>query len=725
LIKVEHPLSRLTHEDRSRPLSSIYSGSKHERLVQGGLGTIGQLLDDAMNGYAVLLALPTMGRQSQLAIQQRLVALSDSIGADGAVDWAGFDRRCGLEMQTDRGDRLELSVADRLRPVTALYLGSRGVRLHVGGLRTLGDLLEDRAEGFAKIYGISGAGRRTVALVSQRLGALEACADELGAVDWHQFDKLWGGEVLAVENRPQAKLLSHAVLARPIEVLRLGTKVRFLHEAGLHCLGDLCADGVATNLHRLRGISQRTAKVISERLSVICLSDAELDGPPDWDAIAEAWGFTLTPTAPVPDSAAFLSALPEVIEALLHEQKENIDRVILSERISQSHDDKLTLQAIGSKFGKTRQRVQQRQVDLLDALSDALINDDQSQITIHFRESFRGFWVRAALYLSGVEELDLRDFERGLETSWNLPAGQLTPFIPLAIAILAADVRMPKAGLELHPALETAPETVLSRPLSDFPFGRARAGLEGAGLTSLGLLLEAAKENRLPAGSVGRIALGILDGVGKALAVGTEDDVDAWATGLGLTALPSIEPQSGAAFFDCLDSALGTAAEVNATARRAGSIYRMRTCIPRRRRPTLSDIATQLSCHGPAIKKEETQLLARLHAQLLEGDLTDAKVIWRHGFLQFFAQAAKVHKSSGDDYDRFCNSLAQAFGLKLEDISERAEGLWAVLCLYPGGRRVRAHRNREAPTETVRLPAPAVQAPIGGVVVLRGFRRLH
>lgn len=522
---------------------------------------------------------------------------------------------------------------------------------------------------------------------------------------------------------PQA--LGNVVKARPVEVLRLGAKVHYLHQAGLHTLGDLLAEGVIGRLHSLPGIGPKTARLVPERLADILNSASENDGKPDWDGIAGAWGFDPTPDEPVGDSESFLAALPGVIATVVEAQESAMERLILSERISRGRSERITLEAIGNAFNVTRERVRQRQVRLLDTLSDALINDDQSSMPVHFRESFREFWVRAARHFENIAELDYPEFERGLEQVWGLPAGEIAPFMPLAVAILADGVRMPAPGPDLHPALATASQEVLDRPLQDFPFRRAREGLAAAGLFSLGLVLDAARENRLPPGRDGRVAIDILNGVGQALSAGPEGDADAWAAGMGLVALPRVEPADGAAFIDSLDEALAEAARVNATSGRAEQIYRLRTGVPRRRRPTLQDVADELKTYGPSVKREETVLLASLHTQLVEGDMTDASVVWRAGFLSLFSVAAKLHDFADRDYSHFCSSLGRRWNVDPDAVREKAEGLWAVLSLYPGGRRARVVVNKAAmPTRVVGEGRPPLPAP-GGVVVLRGFRRPH
>lgn len=513
--------------------------------------------------------------------------------------------------------------------------------------------------------------------------------------------------------------------SRPVEVLRIGTKAHYLHEAGLHTLGDLAANGIIERLQTLPGIGAKTVHLVMERLADIRQGATKDGGDVDWDGIAEGWGFNATPSVPVDCNRSFLAALPEVIAAVVDAHDRPMDRLILSERINRAPTDRMTLEAIGAAFNVTRERVRQRQVRLLDNLADSLINDDHSNMPVHFRESFRKFWVRAAQHFEKVAELEYHEFVRGLEEVWGIPSSQLAPFMPLVVAILADGVRIPPRGPDLHPALATVPKEILEKRLQDFPVRRAREGLERAGLDSFGLLLDAARENRLPPGRDAQIAIKILCGVGRALSEGPEAGADAWARGLGLLALPQVDPTDGLAFIDSLDQALAEAARANATSGRAEQIYRLRTSIPRRRRPTLQEVAVALSTHGPSVKREESVLLASLHTQLVEHNMTDAAVHWRPGFLSFFKIAAELYELAAGDYGRFCSFLAQRWTGDAHAVRDRVEGLWAVLSLYPGGRRVRVTVDRTEGPARERAGAIPPGGSLGGVVILRGFRRPH
>ena len=149
---------------------------------------------------------------------------------------------------------------------------------------------------------------------------------------------------------------------------------------------------------------------------------------------------------------------------------------------------------------------------------------------------------------------------------------------------------------------------------------------------------------------------------------------------------------------------------------RAAGIFQLRTSRPRAERPTLERIAQLLGGHGSTIKREETDLLNTLHAQLVAGDFLHSRVLFPPQFLAWWRRARYFFERSGADYDRFCGLLADEWGVPVSLVMPNAEGLWAVLTRYPSGRRTVSGRTRSVP-----LPA----AFTGGTIVLRGFRRAH
>lgn len=724
-------LGDICEAERERSVSVLALGPKTARLQQGGFTSLGAVLDDAVNDFAGLRLLPALGRRSVLQVQERIGGVLSCTGASGEVDWQAFSRLCGLGPSIETTPSPPLADPDRAVPVRKLHLGARTARLVAGGLTTAGCLVDDRAEGFRRVRQAPRLGEAAVGLVQRRLRTLDVCRDADGAVDWGKFNAVCSGQVVTPPQsppsmppdppKPDLPSFSATARARPVEVLRLGPKAKFLRQAGISTIGHLQRDGVLQRLPRLGGLGPGTVETIRNRLADLAASVDEA-GEPQWDEVAASWGYPVMPDHPLATGEAFLEAAPDVIARWIEAHDNEADRLILSARLVRSRKDRLKLDDLGRRLGLTRERVRQREKKLLDGLCDSLLADDQSRSPVQFSAEFRAWWERALSAYSDAATLTWPGFVSGLERAWGVPAARLMTILPLALAVLTdgGQVVPPRTPIPAR-LLEPLAPSLLRRPIRSFPVGRSLNDLEDAGCTSFGALLLAATENRLPQGRAGEVGSRILTAVASAVDSGGELDAHGFAVALGIPLLPPSPPRTASEFLSVFDSCAEAAVGLGRTTGRASRIWRIRTCQPSDKRPTLEKAAALLGTSGPNVKREETVLLASLNAQLVEEELVNAGVVWRREFLDRVAEAAAMHKQAGGDYTTFTVGLASRWDLDGGQIHDGAAGLWAVLSLYPNGWR-RAGRSRPYAV------APLAQAPqveSSGLIVLRGFRRAH
>lgn len=715
--------------DRRRSITVLALGTKTDRLQQGGLRTLGDVMDDAAADFVQLRRLPALGRRSVQLVQERLGVVASCVGPDGAVDWQAFSRLCGFALDGDASPAPQpLSPEDRAVPLKNLHLGARTGRIVAGGLTSLGHLSDDRDNGYSALKRAPRLGDAAVALVERRLRTLDACRRSDGRVDWDTFHGLCRGQVVTPPPGPppppppppQPPALSPSARARPVEVLRLGPKAKFLRQAGLSTIGHLQREGVSDRLSRLAGVGPGTAETIRTRLADLARS-VDGDGEPRWDSVAASWGYPITPQEPLPTGDVFVERASEVIAFWIAAHDHEADRLILSERLTRSREGRLKLEELSQRLGVTRERVRQREKKLLDGLCDALLADDQSRSPVQFSSDFCGWWRRAAQLLSENPSLTWPGFVSGLERAWGVPAARLTEILPLALAVLTdgGQIVPPRTQIPAR-LLEPLSPVLLRRPIRGFPVGRAANDLEDAGCTSFGALLLAAMENRLPQGRSGEIGARMLQAVAQA--VDREGDLDAsrLAAALDMPLIPAEPPASAEAFLQMFDSAVEVSLGLGRSTNRASDIWRVRTRHPAAIRPTLEEAGAQLDTWGPTVKREETLLLASLNEQLVEGELAGAGVVWRSEFLAFVAEAAAVRDEANGDFDAFIGLLSGQWVVSEAQLRSQTAGLWAVLSLYPNGRRtpVRRRRSQEAVAE-------AAETQPAGLIVLRGFRRVH
>lgn len=215
--------AEICSEDRLRPVTVLGLGGKTDRLRQGGLLSLGDVLDDALVDFPRLRQLPAIGEQSVRLVRERLGAVASCVRPGGAVDWEAFDRLCGLGSTGQVTSIPPLSDDDRGMPVKSLHLGVRTTRVIAGGLTSVGDLFDDRSAGYRRLKNAPRLGDAAVGLVDRRLRMIDVCRAANGSVEWATFDALCRGQVVTPPPPPRAPpTLAPGARRRPVEVLQIG-----------------------------------------------------------------------------------------------------------------------------------------------------------------------------------------------------------------------------------------------------------------------------------------------------------------------------------------------------------------------------------------------------------------------------------------------------------------------------------------------------------------------
>lgn len=518
--------------------------------------------------------------------------------------------------------------------------------------------------------------------------------------------------------------LNPRAMRTPIFALRIGVKTQLIAKSGYPTLEELIPQMLTggSALLRIPSVGRSTVSLIEKRVEAVRAA-ITINGEIDWDEFARAAGFPLVPDRDVENGSEFLAVFESVISEIIAAQGSDVDRLILSERLAKPREQQKTLQEIADLVGGlSRERIRQREAKLLGELSSALLYDDYEEMEIQFRSSFSAYWKTAAASFGDQTSVTLEGFITGLAQAWEVSAEQLLSHIPLVISILTSSSQIPVA-LRPRPGLDQrfyrgiAP-TVSAKPIERLALRKFVEDLRALQIDTIGQLIEAAKWNRLPTGRVGQV----VDRVLAALAMGLRDDgsIDwqEYSRYLELVILPSHDAADADAFITHLREDLEAILRRNGQSIRAADIFAQRTGWAQDRRPTLAQLAETMKSHGPSIKREETILLATLHEQLVDRDFTESSVYFRSDFLRRWREAHEMYEQSGKNFDRFCSLAVSQWGVSRSTIDGCGAGLWAVLNRYPHGRQMSPRGSRK-------IVEAQIAGSGGGLIVLRGFRRVH
>ena len=550
--------------------------------------------------------------------------------------------------------------------------------------------------------------------------------------------------------------LSDASHAAPVSSLRLDAVTAELADAGLNTLGALLSriEIEPRGIRGIPGLDRTAALNISQRLEALA-AFVDDEGNIDWEgfdpesgavppvsAIApqvsqepavqppasdDASGTEPVPSRKVKDGHGFIDSFPEVIDAIIRSRKHEADRLILTERLARQPHERKTLEQVAAAApgSLTRERIRQRERKILEQLAEALLYGRPARLGIAFRSSFTSYWRQAAEWFGQKDEVTFTTFMEGLQEAWNVPADRLFVHLPLIMSVLTSRATIPERmrnQMKLDPRVYRKLDDEARRiPLTKLATGKSTDKILEYGVETVGDLFDLVRAGRGPDPwtRAGKDITQAVAGLTDALAEDGSIDWSRYAQAMGLVRLPANDPSSAAQFLQNLADDIEVIIGTNAMPVRAVQIFRMRIAVPRASRLTLAEAAALLNTHGPGIKRVESLLLATLNDHLIDRDFTRSRAMYEPRFLDYWTDAALMHHACGGDFTMFCALVSERWEVSRQQVDGSAEIMWAVLNEYPGGRPA---MKRTRPEHL--LPENVQRSP-EGVIVLRGFRRVH
>ena len=171
---------------------------------------------------------------------------------------------------------------------------------------------------------------------------------------------------------PSPEICPKEVRAQPLGVFCLGAKAPRLATAGFRTVGEL-ADAGPARLARISSIGPKTVRKVQQHLEKLSrVSDFDTNIQANFAAELE---MPLSPVKPVESGADMPRAITEVVEDVARVLTHASDVAILRLRQTRVPKERVTLDALSREARPvlTRERIRQRERNLIKALSDAWI----------------------------------------------------------------------------------------------------------------------------------------------------------------------------------------------------------------------------------------------------------------------------------------------------------------------------------------------------------------
>lgn len=521
-----------------------------------------------------------------------------------------------------------------------------------------------------------------------------------------------------------------------IGILHLGAKTKLLETAGYRTIGDI-SSAQGKDLLRLPSMGRATYNRIM--LSLRSLHEAQDDsGQINWDRYCRALSIPLLPSEHVAmDGNTFAAMFGSTLGQLGRTLHDPVLQKIISERISKAPHQRATLEEIASSLPEpvTRERIRQREVKFLEALSAALVEDDYARLKVHFRPEFAAYWKRAAEHFDDAsEEISFAALVDGLIDTWGTDRAVLLEHLPLIATVITGEIMSVSVfgdATRLDARLLTLSEADRNIPLRHLQIGRAANILRRQGLDTIGDLISSIRTGHASraSGTHYRTAIAHLDRVAESLDEDQRFDLGTYIETTKTRSLPSADPASATEFMRHLSSYVSEILVANPPRMRSSEIFVLRTARPAATRLTLEKTAEALHTYAPSIKKDETETLAWLNEVILEGDQALAGLVLRPVFVKMWQRINELFDESNGDAELFQRYLSATFGIDECDVEPAMPTMIAILTGYPYGRLRRYTRmvatlaNENDETSGVEENEVTVNPPVR--IKLKGFRKTH
>lgn len=666
-------------------------------------------------------------------IKPRVLQFASSI-RNGKVDWTSFWEAIHYEFTfaAARLDQIfQLDDETKALRINNLNFGKAVFYIEADGIHTVGDLVERLAEGLPNYRGFGNSKTRNLAKGLRKFiatinsdGTRSSLAEAIDPPI--TILKYRGTLQYTAKNRNR---LSETTANLTLGQLHLHKEIQKLEKIGVQNLDQLLML-FAEGLPEIRGVG---TKARTNLLKIATCADSAIteSGEMDWDVFANLAGFPTFPGPEVPlaTGSEFLASLDGVVQKLTTQCFDEVETATLVDRLIPLKKDTVTLEELGRRFGVTRERIRQKQKKVIERISAAVLENYYEELSFRFTQHFSHFWRTAAEYFRGTDSVSYNEFIEGLTKVWNVERQHVIPHLPLIYAILTSNSTLPSEFNEsgrLPPKIfDIKHPQDLTKPFTSLHPSKSLAkAIEKTGVNLIEQLLGALRVNSsiMSRHTIDRLTSEILTPLSQAV---TPQGGVAWQEFhkiKGIQCIPDIESDSPALFVEhAIETVYSFIEQTEITGRSAG-IFQLRTVPEAAERKTLDQAGKLLGCQGPSIKREENELLERLHDAIFAEDYTATGAYFRASFIKHWKKARKIYRQASNQ-DRFAALLSMEWELPIAEVTKITP---MIICIIDGRPKGYTGKRFLAPAHTPdsrHESSEATETP--SVIRLRGFRSIH
>ena len=402
---------------------------------------------DCINDFDQLISYLDAKATQKKQVKDQIILLTESIN-NSRISWKKYWERIDYSFTyfAAKLDKIgNLDSSDRCRPIEDLPFSEGHEWLFNLGIGTIGQFYDKLSAGYP------------IAVTPKNLADI---ADVICFIVQYQNDdtaflkksrkRVSGREIsekkepLNLYNFSDPSRLSGKTRGLSLSQVHLGKEIKYLNFLGIENLYQLIR-AFMKGFPKAKGVGNGSLLRIKSILAAIDNS-LNTKGDIDWDAFSRCMGFVLIPSEEkaIKDGPSFISSLHTSIEILTSKCFDRVESLILKSRILSSPSSTITLQQLGIEIGVSRERIRQKETELISVLSTTLLEESYPGINFRFNQSFSTYWQYAALHFGDSKDISATDFVTGISSAWGVESTIIIPYLPLIYAILTTDSKLPK-----------------------------------------------------------------------------------------------------------------------------------------------------------------------------------------------------------------------------------------------------------------------------------------
>ncbi len=276
---------------------------------------------------------------------------------------------------------------DLLLPMAHLQLNARAYNgCFAIGCRTIGDVINGLSSGSLSHASL---GKKTIEDVGTAVGKFRELSIT-GGMDWERYGAEQGlAKDYIAMTTANLQRIGQEVRDCPLGMLHLKKACSGLEKVGIKTIGALI-DAARAGIGKLENFGAIARMEVVEALPALSRA-VQTDGITDWCRYATERGFPLFPEGECDEvpGDVIIGFLTEICKAIIPEQLDDRAWQIFNRRLLVPESNRPTLEAIGSLYGITRERVRQIESECIEAVRRPLFDENYFGLTFRLRPELR------------------------------------------------------------------------------------------------------------------------------------------------------------------------------------------------------------------------------------------------------------------------------------------------------------------------------------------------